>query len=104
LVWNHALYFAQIAVADQRRRSQIPFSFLALRRQDVTQVRTSPLHLPGRRQFEALGSAFVGFQFRHKVLKSAVSIWQSAFNKQPGPRHFFDWLNAKREILIALNL
>ena len=68
LIRNHALYFALIAVADQRRRSQIPFTFLALRRQNVPQVRSPPLHLSGPGYLEALGSALVRFQFRHKDL------------------------------------
>jgi len=46
LIRDHALYFALVAIAHERWRSQIPFSLLALRRQNVTQVRTAPLDFP----------------------------------------------------------
>src|SRR5258708_565032 len=65
LVRNHPQYFAQIAVAYQRSLAQFAFTFLVFRRQDVAQVRMSPLHFSCRGLLKALGRALVGFQFRH---------------------------------------
>src|ERR1039458_7751494 len=53
------------AVAHQGCFAQLAFAFLVLRRQDVAQVRMSALHLAGGGFLEALGRAFVRFQFRH---------------------------------------
>src|SRR5216684_1482712 len=63
LVRNHPQYFAQIAVAYQRSLAQLAFAFLVFRRQDVAQVRMSPLHFACRGLLEALGCAFVRVQF-----------------------------------------
>src|SRR3981081_4143332 len=70
LIRDHALYFADVTITHQRRRSQIPFPFLTLGCQDVAKVRASALHLSGSSQFEALGSALVSLQFRHKSSKN----------------------------------
>jgi hypothetical protein len=74
LVRNHAPHFALVPVAHQRGRSQIPFAFLALRRQDVPQVRSPPLYLPRPGYLEALGSALVRFQFRHRSPQKQPSV------------------------------
>ncbi len=66
LIGNHPLDFAEIAIADQRGRAQFAFAFLGFGRQHVTQTGMSALHLAVGRFLEALGGAFVRFQFRHK--------------------------------------
>ena len=40
----------------------------------MPQVRTPPLYLPRPGYLEALGSAFVRFQFRHKVLRNSYQL------------------------------
>src|SRR5271157_1355105 len=71
LVRNHPQYLGQIPVAYQPTVAQLALALGVLRRQDVAQVRMPALHLPGCSFLEALGSAFVRFQFRHRVLKSS---------------------------------
>jgi hypothetical protein len=61
LVRDHAQYFGEISVAYQATMAHLALALGALGSQDVTQVRTAPLHLPGGSFFEALGGAFVGF-------------------------------------------
>ena len=61
LIGNHPLYFAEVAVAYQRGRSQMAFAFLGLGTQHVAQSRMPPLDLAGGGFFEALGCAFVRF-------------------------------------------
>src|SRR5258706_12117616 len=73
LIRDHPLYFAEIAGAYQGAFAQLAFTFFVFRGQDVAQVRMSALHFPGPGFLEALGRAFVRFQFRHKSSKSAVS-------------------------------
>ena len=70
LVRNHTQHFGEIPIAHQTALSEFPLGFRFLRRQDVAQLRVSALHLPGRRLLEALGSALVRFQFRHKNLSN----------------------------------
>src|SRR5579859_2540 len=78
LVRNHALHFGEIAIADQASVTQLAFPFRFFRGEDVAQFGMAPLHLSRRCQLEALGSAFVRFQFRHKNSKTAVSSQPSA--------------------------
>jgi hypothetical protein len=66
LIWNHPQHFSEIPIAHQRGLSELAFVFRFLRRQDVTQLCVATLHLPRRRLLEALGSALVRLQFRHK--------------------------------------
>src|ERR1700678_3122222 len=79
LVRDHAQHFGQVSVTHQATVTQLTLALGALGSQDMTQVRTTPLHLPGCSFLEALGGAFVGFQFRHKSSKSADSFQPSAF-------------------------
>src|SRR5208282_4560344 len=72
LIRNHPLHFAEIAIAYQRGRSQVAFAFLGLGAQHVAQAGMSALHLAVGRLLEALGGAFVRFQFRHKSSQSAA--------------------------------
>jgi hypothetical protein len=78
LVGNHPLHFAEIAIADQRGRTQPAFPLLGLRAQHVTQAGMSPLHLAAGRLLEALRCAFVRFQFRHSSSESAAGRRPSA--------------------------
>jgi hypothetical protein len=73
LVRNHPQNFAEISIANQSSFPELPFRLRFLRRQNVTQFRMSPLHLSRRRLLEALGSAFVRFQFRHKNPQKQLS-------------------------------
>jgi hypothetical protein len=66
LIGNHPLYFAEVAVAYQRGRSQMAFAFLGLGTQHVAQAGMPAFHLAVGRLLEALGRALVRFQFRHK--------------------------------------
>jgi hypothetical protein len=54
LIGNHPLYFAEVAIADQRGRSQVAFAFLSLRAQHMAQAGMSALHLAVGRLLEAL--------------------------------------------------
>src|SRR5690349_22699671 len=79
LVRNHPQHFAEISIAHQAGLAHLPLGFGFLGRQDVTQFRMSPLHLSLRRLLEALRSALVCFQFRHKnPQETAVSFQPSA--------------------------
>ena len=82
LVRNHTLHFEEIAIAHQSGFAQLLLPLLTLRRQNVTQARMPPLHLPRPGFLKALGRALVRFQFRHKSSKSADSISPSAFRIQ----------------------
>src|SRR5271170_3342231 len=73
LIGDHPLYFAEVAIAYQRGCSQVPFAFLGFRTQHVAQAGMSALHLTVGRLLEALGGAFVRFQFRHKSSQSVAS-------------------------------
>jgi len=73
LIRNHPLYFAEVAGAYQSAFAQLAFPFLVFRGQDVAQVGMSALHLSRRGFFEALGRAFVRFQFRHSSSESQLS-------------------------------
>lgn len=61
LIGNHPLYFAEIAIADQRGRAQLAFAFLGFGRQHVTQAGMPALHFAVGRFLEPLGGAFVRF-------------------------------------------
>jgi hypothetical protein len=77
-VRNHPLYFADVARAYQGAFPQLAFPFFIFGGQDVAQVRMSSLHFSRPGFFEALGCAFVRFQFRHKS-SVAISRQLSAF-------------------------
>ncbi len=66
LVRNHAFDFRRIGIAHQSAFAQLLLPPLAFRGQDVAQVGMSALHLSAGGLFEALGRAFMCFQFRHK--------------------------------------
>jgi hypothetical protein len=66
LVRNHPQDFWQIGIADHGCHVQFAFPLRVLRGQDVAQKSLAALYLPRRSLLEALGSAFVCFQFRHK--------------------------------------
>ena len=80
LVRNHPQHFGEIAIAHQTALSEFPLGFRFLRRQDVAQLRVSALHLSCRRLLEALRSALVRFQLRHKNLSNQ----QLAMSQCPG--------------------
>ena len=52
-------------MAHQRGCSQLALALLGLRREDVAEICFAPLHFSCPGFLEALGSAFVSFQFRH---------------------------------------
>jgi hypothetical protein len=68
LVRDHALHFFEIRVAYQHGVPQLFLTLLGLGGKDVAEKRFVPLDLSRPGFFEALGSAFVCFQFRHKNL------------------------------------
>ena len=65
LIRNHPQDLGQIPVTDEAAMAQLAFPFRIFGRQDVTQFRVTPLHFPRPGFLEALGSALVGFEFRH---------------------------------------
>jgi hypothetical protein len=75
LIGNHPLYFAEIAIADQRGRAQLAFAFFGFGRQHVTQAGMPAFHFAVGRFLEALGCAFVRFQFRHKSSDSLPAVF-----------------------------
>jgi hypothetical protein len=79
LVRNHPQNLGEIPITDEAAMAQLPFPFRVFGRQNVAQFRMAPLHLPRPGLLEALGSALVRFQFRHKK-PSAISIWQLALS------------------------
>ena len=66
LIRDHPLHLVKIGITHQGGCSQLFLALLRFRSQDVAEIRLVPLDLPRPRLFEALGSAFVCFQFRHK--------------------------------------
>jgi len=77
LIGNHPLNFVEIAIADQRGCAQLAFAFLGFGRQHVTQAGMPALHFAVGRFLEALGCAFVRFQFRHKSSDSLPAVFVS---------------------------
>jgi hypothetical protein len=83
LVRDHSLNFWLIRVAYQGAAAELALALLVLRSQDVAQKRMSALHLPRPGFLEALGGAFMCFQFWHIDFQfssqhSAVSTQHSA--------------------------
>ena len=68
----------KISGADQRSGAQLAFALVRLGRQHMAQARMSPLHLAGGSFFEALGRAFVRFQFRHSSSESGADQFSTA--------------------------
>lgn len=85
LVRNHSLYFGRVRVADQRRGSQMALAFLLLGRQDVTQKRLLPFYLPATGLLEALGGAFMCFQFWHDLIQFSIQRFERARLPPSGP-------------------
>ena len=70
-VRNHAQDFGSVGVADQHRFRELVFALLSLGCQYMAKVRVTPLHLSGCGLLEALGGAFMCFQFRHRSVLSS---------------------------------
>ena len=64
-VRDHACRFFVITVAHQSGFAQMFLALLRFGAEDMTQTRFMTLDFAGSRFFEALGSAFVCFEFRH---------------------------------------
>jgi|tagenome__1003787_1003787.scaffolds.fasta_scaffold20754012_3 hypothetical protein len=78
LVRDHSFYFGGVGVTYQHRPTQVSLTFLVFRRQDVAQIRLGALHFSSRGLLEALGSAFVSFQFWHRLYVLIRPGWPAA--------------------------
>jgi hypothetical protein len=65
LVRDHPFDFGKIAMAHQHRFSQMALALLGFRTENVTQIRLVALYFSSPSFLEALGGAFMCFQFRH---------------------------------------
>jgi hypothetical protein len=72
-VRDHACRFLVITIANQSGFAQMFLALLRFGAQDMTQTGFMTLDFAGSRFFEALGSAFMCFQFRHKNQVSGLS-------------------------------
>jgi len=61
LIRDHALDFADVAIAHQDRLAQFTFTFVCLGSQDMAQMGMAALHLSAGSFLEAFGGAFVRF-------------------------------------------
>ena len=66
LVRNHPQNFSRVRLRQNDGLVQLALPLARLGSQDVTRIGMPALHLPGRRLFEALGSATVCFELWHK--------------------------------------
>src|SRR5579864_4947470 len=65
VVRNHAQDFGSIRIADQHRFRELVLALLSLGSEHVAKVRMMTQHLAGGGFLEALGGAFMSFEFWH---------------------------------------
>ena len=65
LVRDHPFYFEKIPIAYQYGLTQVTLASLGFRTEHVPQIRLMALYFASPSFLEALGSAFMCFEFRH---------------------------------------